>query len=481
MKEILGFLGEYQWVLLAASLLLIVIVVVSIAIVRRQQKKLFRHMADTEEHLRDLIRVSGEQSQTERNAERESINANLRGMSESIVRVMGEMSRTQQQQLDSFGGQIRAMNRDDEDRMERMRSDIDSKMQQYDNLMTNVNQTLEVRLSENERRLHDMRSILTDSLHHMQEDNDRKLERIRETVDEKLNSTLDQRLGESFKTVSERLEQVYKGLGEMQTLATGVGDLKKLMSGIKTRGIWGEVQLRAILEQILAPGQYEENVAVSPGNSERVEFAVCFPGRSEQDQKVYLPIDAKFPTEDYQQILEAEEAGNREEADSARRQLAAHIRIEAKKIRDKYIDPPYTTDFAVMFIPSEGLYAELLRKGDIIEQLQTQFHIVITGPTTLVALLNSLQMGFRTIAIERRTSEVWELLGAVKTEFGHFADLLSRTQQRLNQASATIEDAARKTRTIQRKLQNVQEIGDRDAERLIGITDKWEVNEEESD
>jgi len=320
----------------------------------------------------------------------------------------------------------------------------------------------------NDLQLERMRATLEGKLTAIQKDNQEKLENIRVTVDEKLSSTLNKRLGESFTLVNERLEAVYKGLGEMQTLAVGVGDLKKVLTSVKTRGMWGEVQLGALLEQVLAPGQYETNAQVKPGSGERVEYAVKLPGREEGSQTVYLPIDAKFPSEDYQRLLDAGEAGDKQAVEAAGRALEATIRAEAKRIHTKYIDPPHTTDFAIMFLPVEGLFAEVLKRGGMVEQLQSEYRVVVTGPTTLLALLNSLQMGFRTLAIERRSSEVWQLLGAVKTEFGRFADLLSKTQQRLHQATASIEDAARKTRTIQRRLQSVQELSERDAKRLIG-------------
>jgi DNA recombination protein RmuC len=431
---------------------------------------LYLHMSKQREETRknnQRMHALLESNANQRATEREAINGNLRGMSDSVVRMMGDISRTQQQQLDSFGGQIRAMSRTDEERMDRMRTTIEDKLTAYDTQMVRVSQTLEDKLTQNERRLSEMRQTIGESMARMQGENEKKLEQIRETVDEKLNSTLDKRLGESFRTVSDRLEQVYKGLGEMQTLAVGVGDLKKMLTSVKTRGIWGEVQLGALLEQVLAPGQYETNVAVKPGSAERVEFAVRLPGKEAQGAPVYLPIDAKFPAEDYQRLLDAQDVGDKQAAEAAANALAVTIRNEAKRIRIKYVDPPHTTDFAIMFLPVEGLFAEVLRRNGIVEQLQNDFRVVITGPTTLLALLNSLQMGFRTMAIEQRSSEVWELLGAVKTEFGRFADLLTKTQKRLRQATDSIEVAARKTRTIQRRLQNVQELSEKETQRLI--------------
>ncbi len=468
MDALLSWLSEPFAVVLGVLLLLVAIVVPLCVRDARQRRAMERKLESLGEFLSQSLEALGKATAAERAADREEMGRNLRGMSDSMVRVMGEMSRVQQQQLDLFGGQIRAMTRADEERMERMRGGIEEKLTEYDKQMERVTRTLEEKLSVNEARLGEMRQTLGDGILRLQGENERKLEQIRETVDEKLNATLDKRLGESFRTVSERLEQVYKGLGEMQTLAVGVGDLKKVLTSVKTRGMWGEVQLGALLEQVLAPGQYETNAQVKPGSGERVEYAVKLPGREEGSQTVYLPIDAKFPSEDYQRLLDAGEAGDKQAVEAAGRALEATIRAEAKRIHTKYIDPPHTTDFAIMFLPVEGLFAEVLKRGGMVEQLQSEYRVVVTGPTTLLALLNSLQMGFRTLAIERRSSEVWQLLGAVKTEFGRFADLLSKTQQRLHQATASIEDAARKTRTIQRRLQSVQEISERDAKRLIG-------------
>lgn len=468
MQAFLDWLAQPYASILCLAVLILAVTLPLYLRFARQRKALGAQLSEMESLLNNSLETIRDTTAKERAADREEMGGNLRGMSDSVVRIMGEMSRTQQQQLDSFGGQIRAMSRTDEERMDRMRVNIEEKLGEYDRQMTRVTQTLDEKLALNERRLLEMRSTLGDSLNHLQGENEKKLEQIRVTVDEKLNSTLDKRLGESFRTVSERLEQVYKGLGEMQNLAVGVGDLKKVLTGVKTRGIWGEAQLGSLLEQVLAPGQYDTNVVVKPGSGERVEYAIRLPGKDEKSGVVYLPIDAKFPAEDYRRVLDAGETGDKQAAETAGRALEMSIKTEAKRIRAKYIDPPHTTDFAIMFLPVEGLFAEVLKHSGIAEQLQSEYRVVITGPTTLLALLNSLQMGFRTMAIERRSSEVWELLGAVKTEFGRFADLLTKTQQRLHQASASIEDAAKKTRTIQRRLQNVQELSERDARRMIG-------------
>ena len=299
---------------------------------------------------------------------------------------------------------------------------------------------------------------LDENFSRLRQENAQQIENIRKTVDEKLQDTLETKLTQSFGLVNERLEQVYKGLGEMQTIASNVGDLKKILSNVKTRGILGEVQLGGILEQILSPEQYDENVATRPGSSERVEFAVKLPG-SGAGETVYLPIDAKFPGDTYSALQEASDTGDKAEIELARKRLLTRIASEGKDIRDKYIAVPYTTDFAVMFLPFEGLYAEVVRNG-MIEMLQRKYRVTIAGPTTMAALLNSLQMGFNTLAIEKRSNEVWKLLASVRSEFDTFADVLQSTQHRLNQANADLDRLVGvRTRQIQRKLRNVSEMG----------------------
>ncbi|MFN7644803.1 MAG: DNA recombination protein RmuC [Burkholderiales bacterium] len=307
----------------------------------------------------------------------------------------------------------------------------------------------------NERRLAEIRSTLEEKLRELQADNAHRLEQMRATVDEKLNATLEQRLGESFRLVSDRLEQVHRGLGEMQALASDVGDLKRVLANVKTRGIWGEVQLSALLEQMLAPGQYAANVATVPGSSERVEFAIRLPGR---DAAVWLPVDAKFPREDWERLQQAHDRADAVAADEAGRALESRIRAEARRIRDKYLSPPATTDFALMFLPTEGLYAEVVRRAGLVDELQRECRVVLAGPTTLCALLNSLQMGFRTFAVEQRTSEVWAVLGAVKTEFGKFGDVLAKTKQQLQSVSNSLDTAEVRSRAIVRKLRDVEEL-----------------------
>ncbi|MBI4310096.1 MAG: DNA recombination protein RmuC [Candidatus Omnitrophica bacterium] len=304
----------------------------------------------------------------------------------------------------------------------------------------------------NEQKLEKLREAVEQQLRHMQQDNAQKLEQMRATVDEKLQATLEKRLGESFKLVSDRLEKVHAGLGEMQNLASGVGDLKKVLTNVKTRGTWGEIQLESLLAQLLTPQQYEKNIATKRGSRDPVEFAIRLP----REHGVFIPIDAKFPKEDYERLVHAQEQGNPVLVEEYSKAIEAHIKMEAKKIKDKYIDPPQTTDFALLYLPTEGLYAEVLRRPGLFEQMQKENRVIITGPTTIAAILNALQMGFRTLAVEQRASEVWTLLGSVKNEFGKFGDLLEKAQKKLESAGEEIGNAARKSRTIEKELKDVQ-------------------------
>ncbi len=351
---------------------------------------------------------------------RDEVGQSLSRFNESVLNRLNEGMKLQQAQADASLQQLQRLTQSNEQRMDKLRETIDAKLKA------------------------------------IQDDNGLRLEEMRKTVDEKLHATLEKRLGESFKLVGERLELVHKGLGEMQQLASGVGDLKRVLSNVKTRGILGEIQLGNILEQMLTPEQYEKNVATKPNSNERVEFAIKLPGRDKEGTTVWLPIDAKFPQEDYQRLLDAQEQANAVLAEEAAKALENRIKGEAKEVAGKYLSVPHTTEFAILFLPTEGLYAEVLRRPGLVDVLMREHRVVITGPTTLAALLNSLQMGFRTLAIERRSSEVWALLGTVKTEFGKFGDLLDKTSKKLHEASSSIETAARKSRTIERKLKNVQ-------------------------
>ena len=330
--------------------------------------------------------------------------------------------------------------------------------------------------ADNEKRLADVRGTLDAQLKSLQTDNAAQLDKMREVVDEKLQKTLEARLSASFKQISDQLGAVQRGLGEMQTLATGVGDLKRVLSNVKTRGAFGEVRLGALLEQILTADQYASNVAVVPHSGERVEYAIRLPGQG-ADSPVWLPIDCKFPVEDYQRLLDAQEAADVEATNAAAAALQRCVEIEAKRIHGKYVSPPHTTDFALLFLPTEGLYAEVIRRPGLLEKLQREYHITVAGPTTLAAILNALQMGFRTLAIEQRSSEVWQILGAVKTEFGKFGGMLDSAIRQVDTVRNTLKKATGKTTTIGRKLRGVEALSAPDSQALLGSEAAGEADE----
>ena len=386
----------------------------------------------TERLMREEFARSREEGSHNSKESRDELSSRLQEFGQLLVSQMAQFAGFQKSQLDIFSTNLMTMGQNNETKLEQMR------------------QTVEERLQA------------------LQNDNTQKLEQMRVTVDEKLHATLEQRLGDSFKIVSERLELVHKGLGEMQTLASGVGDLKRVLTNIKTRGGWGEIQLGNLLEQLLTPEQYAPNVATKPSTQERVDFAIRLPGREgAEGTPVWLPIDAKFPQEDYQRLLDAQERASTLEVEEASRALETRLRQEARKIHDKYINPPHTTDFGIMFLPTEGLFAEAIRRPGLLESLQRECRVAIMGPTTLGAILNSLQMGFRTLAIEQRSSEVWSVLGAVKAEFAKFGGVLEKVQKKLQEASNTVEQAATRSRVLQRKLKKVQELpAEQDVKRL---------------
>ncbi len=384
----------------------------------------------------------------------------------AMTREMGQLRKelqdTVQLSLKTFGDMIATNQRDSAAAM--------------DNRLAELNHRFSNMAVENEQKLENIRSTMEKKISDLTSDNNNQLEQMRKTVDEKLQKTLEDRISQSFKLVSERLEQVYKGLGEMQTLASGVGDLKKVLSNVKTRGILGEVQLGAILEQILSPEQYEENVRTKSSGNERVEFAVKLPG--DDEGVVWLPIDAKFPGDAYASLMDAYDTGDSALIDSAAKNLEKVIKSEARDIRDKYLEPPYTTDFGIMFLPFEGLYAEVVRRG-LLETLQRDYKVNIAGPTTMAALLNSLQMGFKTLAIQKHSSEVWNVLGAVKTEFDKFGVVLAATQNKINQANAELDKLIGvRTRSIIRKLKNVTSLPERESSEMLGIDGSMDFSEE---
>ncbi len=373
---------------------------------------------------------------------------NLATFQQTLVQQAAEATRTQNTQIDAFGQQLALLQK---------------------TLSDTLAQRLEALGESNARRIVEMRQTLDAQLAQLQQTNAAKLDEMRATVDEKLQATLHTRLGESFKQVAERLEQVHKGLGEMQTLAAGVGDLKHLLTNVKTRGMFGEAQLAALLEQVFVPDQYAAQVATRPGSKNVVDFAIRLPGKADDGTPLWLPIDAKFPNEDYERLLDAQQRADAVAAEAAAKALEARIRLEAKSIAEKYVEPPYTTDFAILFLPTEGLYAEVLRRPGLMEVLQREHRVTLAGPTTLLAMLSSLQMGFRTLALEKRSSEVWQVLGAVKTEFGKFGDVLAKVKSQTETVLNTLSSAEVRSRAMGRALRQVEALPEAQAQTLLPL------------
>ncbi len=447
----------------------------------------------TEHTVRDEVARSREESGKTAREQRQELTESFTTFGDAVVQRMTDAAVMQKGQLDAFSGQLATFAKASGERLDAVRSEsatgskqlreeviaslrgiseaITKTMAEIANLQKNQLETMSAaiaKLSEsNEKKLEAVRKTVEEKLQSMQSDNAKQLEQMRQTVDEKLQGTLEKRLGESFKLVSERLELVHKGLGEMQTLATGVGDLKKVLTNVKTRGTWGEVQLGAMLEQVLNPDQFSTNVATKD-NGERVEYAIRLPGQgADKDEVVWLPIDAKFPVEDYQRLIEAQERADADAVEQAGKQLENRVRSCAGDICGKYLNPPKTTDFGILFLPIEGLFAEVIRRTGLTEVIQRECRVVIAGPTTLWSILNSLQMGFRTLAIQKRSSEVWNLLAAVKTEWTRYGDVLEAVEKKLHQASDTIEKARVRSRAVGRKLKDVQELPAGEANALL--------------
>jgi DNA recombination protein RmuC len=395
--------------------------------------------------------------------------ARLTELQTGIVQQLTGLGGLQGQQLQGFGQQVARMSEQAEASARSNREESAQRLQAFAGALQNQLADLTRSIQQN---LAEVRGTLQTQIGALQAGNETKLDQMRATVEEKLQSTLEARLGESFKQVSDRLEQVHRGLGEMQTLAAGVGDLKRVLSNVKSRGGYGEVQLGALLEQLLTTEQYGVNVATRPGSNERVEFAVRLPGQGELP--CWLPIDAKFPVEDYERLQLAHDRADLPAIEEAARALESRIRNEAKRIREKYVEPPYTTEFALLYLATEGLYAEVLRRPGLVEALQREQRIVVTGPTTLSAMLNSLQMGFRTLALEKRSSEVWQVLGAVKTEFGKFGEVLGKLKAQLQTASNTIDAAETRTRQMSRALKTVEALPQSQAAELLPPPDRLE-------
>lgn len=445
-----------------------------------------RHQAQLNERLEREIR---HEVQTSGKNVRQELSANIAQFQQTIAAQLTSVSTLQNNQLDAFGIRLAKLNEVNAEQLESMRQAITLQAQQdreeqalsLKRFGDTLNQTLTVLTESNAQRLQEVRATLEQKIKELQNDNGARLEEMRKTVDEKLHATLEQRLGESFKLVSDRLEKVHHGLGEMQQLAIGVGDLKRVLTNVKTRGTWGEVQLGMLLEQVLTADQYAKNVETVPGTGERVEFAIKLPGQIDGGTPIWMPIDAKFPKEQYERLADAAERADTDGVAVAGRELERAIRGEAKTIAEKYLSPPLTTDFAILFLPTEGLYAEVMRRPGLADELQRIWRVSIAGPSTLSALLNSLQMGFRTLALEKRSSEVWQVLGAVKTEFGKFGDVLAATKMTLERAAKNIESAETRSRQMARKLKTVEAIPTEVAQALLGTDSPEQPDDKEAE
>ena len=415
------------WLILAFTILTATVAIILLL-------RLSRGFQAAEKAVRDELRAGREEARVAERDLRKEVTDGLNTTNEILSKTLERMGQAQQAQLEGMTKQLKELSDSNQTSLDRIRTTFDARVKE------------------------------------LQEGNEKKLDEMRKTVDEKLHDTLEKRLGESFKLVSDRLEVVHKGIGEMQNLATGVGDLKRVLTNVKARGTWAEVQLGAILEQVLTGEQYATNVCVKAGSAERVEYAVRLPGpKDDPGTPVWLPIDSKFPQEDYIRLQDASDKADPEAVEAASAALARRVRAEAKDIHDKYVNPPSTTDFAVMFLATEGLYAEIIRQPALVQELQQKYRIVVAGPTTLVALLNSLRMGFQTLAIEQSASEVWRVLGAVKTEFGKFGDVLDKVKRQLGAASNTIEQTGVRTRAMERKLRSVEELPEAEATEMLTL------------
>lgn len=493
----------FQSITIGLLVLLVLLVLLAIWLVVRRtdqapldllQAALRADSQRLERELRDEVARSA-------TATRQELAQTLASFQQTLLTQQGSVARTQNEQIDGFRTQLTAAQQNLADTLrvsthalvqqtlaardaqeltlsrtgEQQAISLERAAEQQALALQRFSETLSDQLralsQSNDQRMGEVRHTVEQRLMAMQADNERKLEQVRATVDEKLHATLELRLGESFKQVADRLEQVHRGLGEMQVLAKDVGSLNRVLTNVKSRGVFGEVQLAGLLEQVFTAEQYEVNVETVPGSGARVEFAIRLPGRRVDGAPLWLPIDAKFPREDYERLLDAQERADKPEAEAAGRGLESRLRQEAKTIRDKYVAPPHTTEFAILFVPTEGLYAEALRRPGLMEALQRDYRVTLAGPTTLLATLTSLQMGFRTLALEKRSAEVWEVLAAVKTEFGKFGEVLAKTKKKLVEASNTIDMAQTRTNVMTRKLKSVEALSDGDTKVLLGNTE----------
>jgi DNA recombination protein RmuC len=433
-----------DWILFAllALVVLLLLLTLWLALRRTDHGPLKSLRADIQADVQQFERGLRDEVARSAGGTRTELSSTLATFQQTLLTQQGDVARTQNEQIDSFRTQLAATQQHQADALQRFSQTLAEQLRAL--------------AQSNDVRLNEVRTMVEAKLSAIQADNEKKLEQVRATVDEKLHATLEQRLGESFKQVADRLEQVHRGLGEMQTLAKDVGSLNRVLNNVKSRGTFGEVQLAGLLEQVFTPDQYGVNVETVPHSGARVEFAIKLPGRRDDGLPLWLPIDAKFPREDYERLLDAQERADKPEAEAAGRALEMRLRQEAKVIREKYVAPPHTTEFAILFVPTEGLYAEALRRPGLMEALQREYRVTLAGPTTLLATLTSLQMGFRTLALEKRSAEVWEVLGAVKTEFGKFGEVLAKTKKKLTEAANTIDDAERRTRAMARELKSVE-------------------------
>jgi DNA recombination protein RmuC len=420
-------------IIYSIPVLLIILIIINFLIIQKINK---RNDDDFENKFEDQLAVG--------------IDKIEKGVKDEVSRSREEFGRISKDQREELSNSFKLLG----DQITNRMNDIADKQKGQLNVFS---ERLEKLIETNEQKFDKLQGKIEERLKEIENNNSKKLEEMRQTVDEKLHETLEKRLGESFKVVSSQLKSVYEGLGEMQKLATGVGDLKRVLTNVKTRGTWGEVQLEKLIEQILTPDQYAKNVKTKSSGNALVEFAIKMPG-SQEDKPVWIPVDAKFPLEDYQRLMDAQETVNLELIADTSKAIERRIKQQAKDIQEKYLDPPFTTDFAIMFLPFEGLYAEVLRIPGLFDFVQREHRVTLTGPTNFLAVLNSLQMGFRTLAIQKRSSDIWKILGGVKTEFSKFGDILEKTQKKLTEASNNIGDATRKTRTIERRLRDVQEL-----------------------
>ena len=459
-----------DWIPFALLALLVLLVLLTLRItLRRPDEAPMKAMRDElqaavradvqqlERSLRDEVARSAGNTRSE-------LAQTLATFQQTLLAQQGDVARTQNEQIDSFRTQLASTQQHQADTLGRSGEQQALSLKRFSETLIDQLRALS---QSNDQRMAEVRTTVEQKLTAIQQDNEKKLEQVRQTVDEKLHATLEQRLGESFKQVADRLEQVHRGLGEMQGLAKDVGSLSRVLNNVKTRGNFGEVQLAALLEEVFTVNQFGRNVETIPGSNQRVDFALRLPGQRDDGVPLWLPIDAKFPREDYERLLDAQERADPVAAEIAAKAIEMRLRAEARTIREKYIAAPHTADFGILFVPTEGLYAEALRRPGLVEALQREHKIMLAGPTTLLATLNSLQMGFRTLALEKRSAEVWEVLGAVKTEFGKFGDVLAKTKKKLDEASSSIELAERRTRVMARELKSVEALSDTRSQLLL--------------